>query len=532
MIRYLKKVKFEIAVSGILSLIEALCISYYPHLLSNIIDNFASLKRKDLLMIFSSFILSVLLILLVIYLEKLVRAKYEKKICFMLRKDVFNGVIRMDYMCFHQKKEETYSSFLINDVDQIYALYFENILFLMSEILMLITYSVILALLNWQMCIIIMGSLILFLLIPRLVGKKYAQYNQVLSGVKADYLSRCEELLSAHDLIDSRNEERLLAIYNQALDNMQGKQYALKRYRSFVQTFSASTLYFQLLLCFIAGLLFSYLGVITLGVFASCLLYVEYVAQYSSNIVNEFLEIRSSRSYRDRLQELLGDYYSRVECICSEIETLSLEKLSYAVNGKTLLKNVSFQFEKGKKYLITGANGTGKSTLLQIMAGLIKPSGGRVLLNGREICNYCDMGYIPQRRYLFEGSLLDNITLFSETVSSKDMERVRTLCAMVNLDYSPTHYITRGGTNLSGGEIAKICLIREMFMDRSLLLIDEPLNDIDENSERDILDFLLGLEKTVVIVAHGLRTSEQFNCILTIKDSEIVTINSSDSSFM
>ncbi len=519
--KYILQAKYEFLASNVLAILNVICVSYYPYLLSYVIDHFGSLKKDELVFVFGSFILSIFLILVISYLNKISKAVYQKKICTSIRQDVFKSITQMGYAQFHSSKNEKYTSFLINDVEQLYAQFFENLIYLVNSLFMLAAYTVILAFTNWQMCLVIIGSLLLILFVPQLAGRKFGELNHSVSDSKADYLSRSEEILSAHDLIDSDNQERLCGLHDEQLRKMQKNEYALAKYRSFVQVFSGSALYFQLILCFVAGLLFSYFGIISIGVFASSLLYVEYAAQYSANIVDEFLEIRSSKTYRDKCLQFLQPHNLKPPPKREPFENLRLESVSYSIGNKTILHDVSYEFTSGQKYLITGANGTGKSTLLKILAGIAEVSDGRLLFNGIPVCNRTEVGYIPQRRYVFEGSLADNISLFAADLSEEQKDCIASMCSMLNLKYPLSHPISRNGENLSGGEVAKICLIRELYRDKSLLLIDEPMNDIDATSQKDILDFLLQLEKTVIVVAHGLSEPEKFDKVITIRNGTI-----------
>lgn len=312
-------------------------------------------------------------------------------------------------------------------------------------------------------------------------------------------------------------------MYREQLVRMQKSEYALAKYRSFVQVFSGATLYLQLILCFVAGLLFSYFGIMSIGVFASSLLYVEYVAQHSTNMVNDFLEVRSSKTYRSKCMEFLN-LPCEQECADSnDFETLCLQNVCFQIEDREILHNLSYQFVKGKKYLITGANGSGKSTLLKMLAGLTKPSSGKLLFNGEEQYNHNAVSYVPQKRYVFEGSLLDNVSLFDKNLSQAQREKIVSLCDMVHLNYPLDYSIARNGENLSGGEVAKICLIRELYREKSLLFIDEPMNDIDDRSEEDILNLLLHLDKTIIMVAHGLSSVEQFEQIV-IQNATLQTL--------
>ena len=519
--KYLKEGRQEFIQSNLLAFVNVLCVSYYPYLLSYIVDHFASLNQATLLFIFSTLILSVVLIEVTSYLNKITKARYQKKICSAIRRDVFESVAHLDYTPFHAQSMETYTSFLMNDVERLYALYFENRIYLYNSILMLAAYTIVLAVVSWQMCLAIIGSLMLILFIPQLVGKRFHALNSAASAGKADYLSRCEEILSAHDLIDGSNRPRLCGLHDKQLEHMQEADFVLEKYRSFVQCFSGSALYFQMIFCFVVGLILSYTGIISVGIFASSLLYVEYVAQYSSNIVDEFLEIRGSKSYREKCTDMLSQPHAQEEKDAAPFAALQLNALCYEIGGKELLKNVDYEFTAGKKYLITGANGCGKSTLLKLLAGFLAPTSGQVLINGKPGCHRSDVGYIPQRRYVFAGSLLDNITLFEKDIPQEDRTRISDMCAMLHLTHPLDYVISRNGENLSGGEIAKICLVRELYRGKELLLIDEPMNDIDVHAEADILDFLAKSKKTIIMVAHGLSSDAMFDEVVRVQDGKL-----------
>lgn len=515
--KYFLEAKNTFLLSNLLAILNVLCVSLYPLLLAYIVDNFDALKREDVIGIVLLFLLSIVLILLLSYLNKITKAHYQRTICRAIRQDVFLGIAQMDYAQFHTQKGEKYASFLMNDVERLYAGYFENLIYLVNSILMLVTYAGILAFVSWQMCLVIMGSLLLILFVPQLVGGRFRALNAQVSSSKADYLSRCEEILLAHDLLDADNRDRLCALHDGQLRQMQQWEYRLAKYRSFVQIFSGSTLYLQLILCFATGLVLSNWGVISIGVFAASLLYVEYVAQYSSGIVDEFLEIKSTRGYRDGCMAYMHPSSVQKEKREVSFESLQLDCVYYRVEERGILRNISHEFFKGKKYLIVGDNGSGKSTLLRLLAGVTEPSQGRLLFNGAPGVLE-DISYIPQRRYVFEGTILDNITLFEPDISRGSREKIGEMCTLLKLEYPLTHPVARNGENLSGGEIAKICLIRELYRGKGLLLVDEPMNDMDARSEKDILEFLLQLDQTVILVAHGISDGCGFDEVLCLQD--------------
>ena len=132
--RYLEKALKEYIISNILAILDVVCTSFYPLLLSYIIDHFSELGKEDIIKILCLFIISIVVLLVVQYFNKIVKARYQKIVCGSIRHDVFSNIITMNYTSFYKRRNEDYSSFLVNDVEQLYTLFFENLIYLSNTI--------------------------------------------------------------------------------------------------------------------------------------------------------------------------------------------------------------------------------------------------------------------------------------------------------------------------------------------------------------------------------------------------------------
>lgn len=101
------------------------------------------------------------------------------------------------------------------------------------------------------------------------------------------------------------------------------------------------------------------------------------------------------------------------------------------------------------------------------------------------------------------------------------MNQMAAMCKLIKLNYPLAHPILRHGENLSGGEIAKICFIRELYRGNEPILLDEPFNDIDAEAQQDILEYLQSLDRTILMVAHGLGNVAGFDEVLTVRDAQL-----------
>lgn len=193
--------------------------------------------------------------------------------------------------------------------------------------------------------------------------------------------------------------------------------------------------------------------------------------------------------------------------------SVELQGITQVFGDHTVLSDVSVCFEKNSITAILGKSGSGKSTLLQVINGMIKPTQGRVILEGQYL-DYknihalrLQIGYVVQQVGLFPHmTVRNNIELLgkiSKKTKSEIQERAKELMQMVDL---PLSYFDKYPHQLSGGEQQRAGLCRAMLLRPSLLLMDEPFASLDYGTKQGIYKHLLEIQKkekrSVVIVTH------------------------------
>ena len=219
-------------------------------------------------------------------------------------------------------------------------------------------------------------------------------------------------------------------------------------------------------------------------------------------------------------------------------ESFKLEKIFYAYPDQEhdSLTNVSINLVKGTCVGIIGESGSGKSTIVDIALGLLKPRKGRILLDGKDISGCLNhhswpkmVGYVPQEIFLTDASLRCNIAFGLEPTQISD-ERVWQCLEDANLKgfikSLPEGLDTmmgERGTRLSGGQRQRVGIARALYSDPELIVFDEATSALDSDSEDNITNTIYSLrkKKSFIIVAHRLSTLRNCDLVYKIKDGSV-----------
>lgn len=219
------------------------------------------------------------------------------------------------------------------------------------------------------------------------------------------------------------------------------------------------------------------------------------------------------------------------------IRHLAFEDVSFSyIPGISVLKNVSFSLEKGRAMGIVGRTGAGKSTIINLTAGFYSPTGGRILINGRD---YVQMDIAGVRRHtalvmqdpiLFSGTVRENIV---RRVDGDSLQNDQHLCAVLRKancsflfdKFSGLDTMLRdGGRPLSSGEKQLVCIARAFAFNPDLIIFDEATSYMDSQSEEKIHDAMKKLMegRLSIIIAHRLSTVKSCDHILVLKDGRVI----------
>ena len=200
-----------------------------------------------------------------------------------------------------------------------------------------------------------------------------------------------------------------------------------------------------------------------------------------------------------------------------------------------VLENLQVRIPKGQTVAFVGSTGSGKTTIVDMIAGLLFPQEGQICVDDTPLTTnnaaswHQQIAYVPQEVFLFDDALAQNITICQER--DIDQERLRHATQMANIyDFIqtlPDGFATRigeRGVRLSGGQRQRLGLARALYRQPSLLILDEATSALDNQTEKGIMDALNTLPEdlTIIIIAHRFSTVRKADCIYLLEEGKIV----------
>jgi ABC-type sugar transport system ATPase subunit len=199
------------------------------------------------------------------------------------------------------------------------------------------------------------------------------------------------------------------------------------------------------------------------------------------------------------------------------------------------LSEVSFAVPTGKYAVLMGKTGTGKTALLEIICGLREPAAGGVWLDDRNVTRETPgargLGYLPQDGALFPTMTVRRQIGFAPRMKRRPHDEIANVTQQLAAELGITHLLDRKPQGLSGGEKQRVALARALAAKPSVLLLDEPLSSLDEDTQDDLIGLLKRTQRdhqiTVLHVTHSRREAEALGEIrLKLEGGKVVQVNS------
>jgi len=222
-------------------------------------------------------------------------------------------------------------------------------------------------------------------------------------------------------------------------------------------------------------------------------------------------------------------------------KSLKFENISfnYENTNKNALENINFEIKKGESIGIIGSTGSGKSTLIDIIMGLLKPSGGTFFVDGYDIYSnkedvlywQSNISHVPQDIFLADSKILENIALGIDEskIDFKDLHKAADKAQLKKfIDEQDNGYqsiIGERGIKISGGQKQRLGIARALYRKSNILILDEATSALDYLTEKNIMNSIQNKqnELTLIIVAHRQSTLKNCDRVMELKDGKIIS---------
>jgi ATP-binding cassette subfamily C protein len=221
--------------------------------------------------------------------------------------------------------------------------------------------------------------------------------------------------------------------------------------------------------------------------------------------------------------------------------TCEAVEFRYDADGPATLADVTLTIKPGQSVGLVGATGSGKSTLVDVLLGLLRPTKGRVLVDGDDITGRERawqrlIGYVPQDPYLLDDTIRRNIA-FGVPEALIDEHRVAVACTRARLDdvigelpQGLDTIVGEGGTRLSGGQRQRVAIARALYGDPAILVFDEATAALDPQTEHEVTSALAALRgtRTLIVIAHRLSTVQGCDRLVFLEQGRIAMVGTYD----
>ena len=202
------------------------------------------------------------------------------------------------------------------------------------------------------------------------------------------------------------------------------------------------------------------------------------------------------------------------------------------IENEKIIKNLSFKIQKNESVGIVGLTGSGKSTIINLLLGILKPTSGKILINNKQMAKVKKqwlnkIGYVAQDIFLINDTIVKNV-IFGSKLDKKRLKKVLTIAQLdewiSSLPKNIDTIVGERGITISGGQKQRIGIARALYKEPEVLILDEATSSLDNNTQSKIIKNLNEINKTIttIVVAHRIETIKNCCIIYIIGDGKII----------
>lgn len=465
-----------------------------------------------------------------------VKSDLCKSIMKSLKAKIMTNVMDLKFNEFNHKSKSEYISLLTNDLNTLEDKYYLSIFdFMMYLVTFVFTFFTFLSL-NVYLTLWILGMMFLMLKVPNLFQAKLVASQKQVSKENAKVVLNIKDTLNSYEFTRCLKDRfRIVDKSKESIEKLVRSQLGLSKEKSIADGVSVFLSYLMTIGTFVIAAYFVIIGSLDVALMLALVQLMSNLSNPLVNMIELLNEMNSTASIRQECEPFLTDNKTYHETALDLTKGITLDHVSFGYQAQNnIIEDLSFTFEKGKKYLILGGSGSGKSTLLKLLNKSFEQYQGNISCDDT---NYQDlsveslanvMSYVPQSVHLLNDTVANNVTLYDTHYTKDQLEEVYRLTGIDKivdpLEEGDQTIMSEDGDNFSGGERQRIAIARALIKKSKVILLDEMTSALDMKISTSIESMILSLKDILVInVSHKIdkQTINGYDKILIFKDKKI-----------
>lgn len=439
-------------------------------------------------------------------------AKFVVECTKCLKQDIFENIIQKKYVTYKETPQGAYIAKYTNEADAIKERWFDMLPMFWEIFFKILFVSAALFILDWRIAIITIVLLTTPLYVPKIIEKR-------LQNAQSEYIQSIEESLakvndwfSGFEIIKNYSiEDKIMNKFLTVNDKSMAKLLRDMQLGAVSQLLSALISYLSYFIVLICATWLVVKGDFSPGDFFIAIGMIDQLSYPLISLAAIIRQIISVKPACEEMEEFLKECEkNQIDGELKEIHSdIKFKDVTFAYENKyPVLEHFNMTIQKGKRYLLKGYSGCGKTTAVNLLLQYYDVSDGSIEIDGipleRVGSTYGCMTVVRQEAILFNDTLQNNLTMYKDIPEQKIISVLKSvgLEKFANTQ-SLDSLVTEGGANFSGGEKKRICLARALLRDTDVLILDEPLANLDIQTSERIEELLLSIQdKTILIVSH------------------------------
>ena len=548
--KYFLKYKYRLLIGLFITFCSKYLALQIPQLISKSLDASQDYKNgliTDLEVVKSDLLNNILLIIgaallsgIFTFIMRQTIIVTSRLIEFDLKNEIYQQYQRLSLNFYKKNKTGDLMNRISEDVSKVRMYFGPAIMYTMNMLVLFVVaiikmYNIDVTLTNYTLLPLPVLSVSIYVL-SRVINKRSTVVQQYLSKLTAN----AQETFSGISILKSYGiEKNAIVEFGDLSVTAKEKN---------INLFKAQALFFPLMILLIglSNILVIYIGglryiagEITIGVIAEFIMYVNMLTWPVAVVGWVTSIIQQAEASQERINEFLKhepeikNLVTTASKINGAIEFKDVT-FTYDDTNITALKNLSFSLKQGETLAILGNTGSGKSTILNLIARLYDTDSGEVLIDGKNIKDLNldnvrqNIGFVPQEAFLFSDTIKNNIKFGDNNASDAKIEQAAKNAYIHHniIDFNEGYntYVGERGVTLSGGQKQRISIARALIKDPKILILDDCLSAVDTETEETILNNLYKVShnKTTLIVSHRISSVKNADKVIVIENGTIV----------